>query len=389
MGTQCSLHKMKNIAIIVGAGSGERFGSYKQVETINNKPVYQYSIDAFLDTDCFFEIILAVPKELLSIISNQLTEDRYKNVVVCEGGETRAQSVYSAFSKIKENKQNKIFVHDAARPLISPQTILNLLHFSKKENAIILAKKINETVKSVKEGRSKFTVDRSALWTAETPQVFNQEVLQDVYDKKLNIIDEYSDEASLVEESGYEVKICENKGINTKITTKEDLDIISKNMTDNIFFGLGLDCHSLEEGSGIILGGYKIKCKLKSIAHSDGDVLTHAIIDALCGALNLGDIGLHFPNTPKIKNISSIKLLKKIMSLIPSNITIVNIDASIVLNSPKISKYKSKIISTLAPILKIPESQISIKGITSNGLRFLNMKNGWGAEVIITLKQWK
>ena len=187
MGTQCSLHKMKNIAIIVGAGSGERFGSYKQVETINNKPVYQYSIDAFLDTDCFFEIILAVPKELLSIISNQLTEDRYKNVVVCEGGETRAQSVYSAFSKIKENKQNKIFVHDAARPLISPQTILNLLHFSKKENAIILAKKINETVKSVKEGRSKFTVDRSALWTAETPQVFNQEVLQDVYDKKLNI----------------------------------------------------------------------------------------------------------------------------------------------------------------------------------------------------------
>ena len=177
--------------------------------------------------------------------------------------------------------------------------------------------------------------------------------------------------------------------MNTKITTKEDIDLISKNLIDNVFFGLGLDCHSLEKGTGITIGGYKIKCNLKSVAHSDGDVLTHAIIDALCGALNLGDIGQHFPNTPKNKNISSIKLLEQIMSLIPKNISIDNIDASVVLNRPKISKYKSKIASTLAPILKISESQISIKGITSNGLSFIDMKNGWGAEVIISLKQWK
>tara|TARA_Y200000002_G_scaffold211349_1_gene174345 strand:+ start:776 stop:1918 length:1143 start_codon:yes stop_codon:yes gene_type:complete len=380
---------MKNIAIIVGAGSGERFGSYKQVEMINNKPVYKYSIDAFLDSNCFSQIILAIPKKLFSVITNELTDQRYKDIIVCEGGKTRAQSVYNAFSKITENEKNKIFVHDAARPLISKQTILNLVSFSKKENAVILAKKINETVKSVKEGKSKFTVDRSTLWTAETPQVFNQEILQEAYDKKLDNIDEFFDEAALVEECGYEIKIFENRILNTKITTKEDIDLISKNMIDNIFFGLGLDCHSLEKGSGIVLGGYKIKCNLKSVAHSDGDVLTHAIIDALCGALNLGDIGQHFPNTSKNKNISSIKLLKKTISLIPSNISIINIDASIVLNSPKISKYKSKIVSTLAPILKIPESQISIKGITSNGLSFLDMKNAWGAEVIISLKQWK
>ena len=143
---------MKNIAIIVGAGSGERFGSYKQVETINNQPVYKYSIDAFIDSDCFSQIILAIPKKLLSVIPNQLTEDRYKNIVVCEGGNTRAQSVYSAFSIITENEKNKIFIHDAARPLISTQTILKLVHFSKKEKAVVLAKKINETVKSVKEG---------------------------------------------------------------------------------------------------------------------------------------------------------------------------------------------------------------------------------------------
>ena len=189
---------MKNIAIIVGAGLGERFGSYKQVEMINNKPVYKYSIDAFLDSNCFSQIILAIPKKLLRVIPRQLKNNRYKDIVVCEGGKTRAQSVYNAFSKITGNKKNKIFVHDAARPLISKKTILDLVSFSKKEKAVILAKKINETVKSVEEGRSKFTVDRSSLWTSETPQVFNQEILQEAYDKKLDIIDEFSDENFII-----------------------------------------------------------------------------------------------------------------------------------------------------------------------------------------------
>ena len=83
-------------------------------------------------------------------------------------------------------------------------------------------------------------MDRSALWISETPQVFNQEILQEAYDKKLDIIDEFSDEAALIEECGFEVKICENKNLNTKITTVEDIDLISKNMIDNVFLGLVL-----------------------------------------------------------------------------------------------------------------------------------------------------
>ena len=91
---------MKNVAIIVGAGSGERFGSYKQVEIINNKPVYQYSIDAFLDTKSFSKIIIAVPKKLINVMAEQLAEEKYKNVVLCEGGDSRSQSVYNAFKMI-------------------------------------------------------------------------------------------------------------------------------------------------------------------------------------------------------------------------------------------------------------------------------------------------
>ena len=116
--------------------------------------------------------------------------------------------------------------------------------------------------------------------------------------------------------------------------------------------------------------------------------MTHAIIDAISGALNLGDIGTHFPNNPEFKDISSIDLLKKILLLVPKNISIINIDATVVLDSPKISTIKPKIASKLAGILNIQSEKISIKAITRNGLSFVDMKNGWGAEVIITLKRW-
>ena len=133
---------MKNVAIILGAGSGERFGSYKQVEMINNKPVYSYSLDVFVDTNLFSTIFLVVPKKLINLIKNQLNEPKYKDVIICEGGDSRAQSVHNAFSKIT-TKNKKIFIHDAARPLINKKLIIDLAKFSKNKKATVLAKKIN------------------------------------------------------------------------------------------------------------------------------------------------------------------------------------------------------------------------------------------------------
>ena len=93
---------MKNVAIILGAGSGKRFGSYKQVEVINNKTVYSYSLDAFIDTNLFSEIFLVVPKKIINLIKKQLDQPKYKDVIVCEGGNSRAKSVHNAFSKITQ-----------------------------------------------------------------------------------------------------------------------------------------------------------------------------------------------------------------------------------------------------------------------------------------------
>ena len=149
--------------------------------------------------------------------------------------------------------------------------------------------------------------------------------------------------------------------------------------------GIGVDFHSLIKGDHLIVGGHRIECEFFSQAHSDGDVLTHAIIDALLGALNLGDIGENFPNTSEYLNISSIKLLKKVVQKMPENTKIINIDASIVLNSPKISSHKNAIKESLSKVLDINIDSISIKGTTTNNLGFVDMSNGWGAQAILMI----
>ena len=149
--------------------------------------------------------------------------------------------------------------------------------------------------------------------------------------------------------------------------------------------GIGVDFHSLIKGDHLVIGGHRIECEFSSQAHSDGDVLTHAIIDALLGALNLGDIGENFPNTSEYLNISSIKMLKKVVQKMPENTKIINIDASIVLNSPKISPYKNAIKESLSKALNVSIDSISVKGTTTNNLGFVDMSNGWGAQAILMI----
>ena len=362
---------MENIAIIVGAGAGERFGSFKQIQLIHGKAVYKYSLDAFISSKIFSQIFLVLHKELINTIKKEIESDEYKNVTIVEGGNTRSTSVYNAFNEIK-NKNSKVFIHDAARPLIQSDVLISLNAFSKKYKAVVLGKKINDTVRSVKNNCSEFTVDRTYLWTAETPQVFDYKILNDSYNYNLNMM---------------KVQIFESEKVNTKLTTKKDIEFISKAVEGQTMSGIGIDFHTLVEGDGIVVGGHKIDCKFKSEAHSDGDVLTHAVIDALCGALNVGDIGQHFPNTDEFYNISSIELLKRVVAMMPKNISIINIDASIVLNEPKISPHKNKITESLSSAIGIPTDSISIKGTTSNGLKYVDMSNGWGAEVIIVIKK--
>ena len=375
-----------NAGVIVAGGKGVRFGGYKQTAILNNKPIYQYSIDAFNRSNVIDMIYLVVPKDLFPAITKELSSVKSsKPVIICEGGNTRAESVYNAIKKTEDNIEI-IVIHDAVRPLIQSKNILNLVNACKKNDGAILAHPVSDTLKKVKKNIISFTVDRNNLWLAETPQAFNLKLLKACY-KNINKEDRstFTDEATLMEHCGYTVQVLHNKVENIKITDKEDLARLKNDVAAKSTTGIGLDFHSLVKGEGLVIGGHKVECQFSSDAYSDGDVLTHAVTDALLGALNLGDIGEHFPNSPEYLNISSIKLLKKIVKKIPSNTTIARIDVSIVLNSPKISPYKKEIKTALAGAMGIKENIISIKATTTNGLKFLDMSNGWGCEAIITL----
>ncbi|MBR0262193.1 MAG: 2-C-methyl-D-erythritol 2,4-cyclodiphosphate synthase [Selenomonadaceae bacterium] len=153
-------------------------------------------------------------------------------------------------------------------------------------------------------------------------------------------------------------------------------------------FGIGYDVHKLAPNRKLILGGVEINHPLGLEAHSDGDVLIHAIIDAMLGAAALGDIGQHFPMTPEFKNISSVELLKKTCELIKAkNYSVVNIDSIIVAQKPKLAPHILKMRERLAEVLNVELDAVSVKAKTEEGLGFTGTEQGISAYAVAALEK--
>ena len=153
--------------------------------------------------------------------------------------------------------------------------------------------------------------------------------------------------------------------------------------------GIGYDVHALVPGYNLIIGGVKIPHDKGLKGHSDADVLVHAICDALLGALSLGDIGQHFPDTdPRFKGISSLKLLSYVSGLIRKNgYTVVNVDSVVVAQRPKLSPFIKQMKENIAEVLGILPSQVSVKATTTEKLGFEGREEGISAQAVVLLKQ--
>jgi len=159
-------------------------------------------------------------------------------------------------------------------------------------------------------------------------------------------------------------------------------------MKSNQRIGHGYDVHCLEKNRKFTLGGIEIKHNKGAVGHSDADVLIHALCDALLGALNLGDIGKHFPdNNHNYKDIDSKILLKKVIMLCKkNNYKLVNTDMTIILQKPKISSYITKMKNVLSKIIGLENSRISIKATTTEGLGFIGREEGVAAYCVVLLE---
>ena len=196
----------------------------------------------------------------------------------------------------------------------------------------------------------------------------------------------------MVEQAGHEVRILEGERGNIKVTTQEDLDRLEWLMSQQPGaasdrgnrVGIGFDVHTLAAGRKLILGGVEIDHVCGLDGHSDADVLTHAIIDALLGATGLGDIGRLFPDSdPQYKDISSLQLLRDVAARVRQvGATVVNIDAVVMAQAPKLAPHMTAIEQSLAATLEISAARISVKATTTERLGYVGRGEGMTAEAI-------
>ncbi len=383
---------MKACAIIAGGGTGKRMGKDrpKQFLLIGGKPVLVRTIGVFEKASSINRIVLVLPEADIGLAREMVASSGFSKVVrLVPGGRERQDSVRNGL-QVLENDVDVVAVHDAVRPFITEDLVDLSIKKAAQHGAVSVGVPVKDTIKSVLDDRVARTIERKGLWIAQTPQVFRREILDEAYRRAYG--DGYygTDDASLVERIGVPVYMVPGSYQNIKITTPEDLaygEFMTKQGSSSATVGLGYDSHRFAENRKLVLGGVEIPCDRGLEGHSDADALIHAVIDALLGAMGEGDIGKHFPDTdPAYRGISSLRLLEYVRDLLArKNRRVLHIDASVLLERPKLAAYTDAMKDNLARTLAIPSSSVSIKAKTNEGMGFVGQGQGIAVFAVATL----
>ena len=372
----------KAYAIIPSAGSGTRFDAAlpKQYFKINEELIIEKTINHFLEIDEIKKIIIPLGEQ--DEIFSNLDIAKNEKIQTVQGGKTRAESVLNALETIKEN--SLVVVHDAVRPFINSDIIRDLMRDFDEEtdDALIYGLPIYEALKKINPDNLsiKKSVDRNKYYLAQTPQICLSGVLKESINYCLK--DDYNpgDESEAIEKTGGKIRFLPGNRSNIKITVQEDL------LNEKI--GNGFDSHRFMTGDGLMIGGYKVPCEHKFDAHSDGDIVLHALIDSMLGALGLGDIGTHFPNTEKWKDSEGEYLFKLTNEMIlEKGYSLNQIDIIVILEEPKLNTFRKNIIASLKNITGLEESNIGFKAKTSEKMGFIGNNEGAACFVMAKLKK--
>lgn len=345
-------------AVIVAGGSGSRMGRPKQMLPLGAKPVLVRTVEAFLQTPEIKEIVVVTPSE-----NRAELQKRFPGIVFADPGKTRLLSVKNGFLKTSAASQ-LVAVHDGARPLVEPAHISACLQAARQYGAAVLAVPVKDTVKVCEGGFVQNTLNRAVLWAAQTPQCYRRPVLAEALEK-FGQEEGATDESQLVEKLGIKVRVVPSSYKNNKITTPEDLIFAEALLENSVIYrtGFGFDLHRLEPGRKLFIGGAEIPHTKGFLGHSDGDLVLHALCDAVLGALCAGEIGILFPPTDEsIKGISSVKIVKKVLEIVRSHhAQIEHIDATIITQEPKIKPHYETVRKSLAEVFEMPLENVSFK----------------------------
>lgn len=361
---------MKFDVILACGGMGERcgLGYNKLLLNINGAPLLEKTINCFCHPD-ISKIIIAYNKNDKSTVE-EIVKNR-ENIILCAGGATRSQSISNAL-KCVEDDCDFVIIHDGARCFLPKDCLIRGMQDAIQYGNSILYVNSVDSLRILQNDVST-PFDRSKIVRIQTPQIFKKDEIVKAY--TLADGKDFLDDATLYEEYIKKpIHLTYGSEENIKITTPSDC----KNINGGYLIGNGWDTHRLDVGRKLILGGIELPHDKGLVAHSDGDVLIHAIMDALLSAMHERDIGVLFPDSDdKYKDISSVKLLQEVLKLIKSKgLAIKSISAVIMAQKPKLSPHIPAIQNNLAEIIGIEENCISISATTTEKLGMAGREEG-------------
>ncbi len=395
--------RMTVAAVVAAGGTGTRMKHAvpKQFLEIAGKPILLHTIANIASLEVVRQIIVALPAEHIPAANAILSRQPLRVPVQCvAGGANRQESVRCGVAHVKPDT-DVIMVHDAVRPMCDPEMMRRVLEAAWAKGAAIPGLPATETIQRVsRKGRVLATPPRQELFAIQTPQAFHSRILKSALDRARGEGFLGTDESSVVRWAGHAVWVVDGSPDNIKITRPMDLDLAemllskrwpnknSMGLTDiKLRIGQGIDYHRLVEGRKLILGGVDIPFERGLDGHSDADVLSHAICDALLGAAALGDIGQHFPDSDLAhRNRSSLEFLREVRAKVEAaGWRIQNIDATLLAQRPKLMPLATAMKRNIAEALGISTEEIGIKATTTEGMNAEGRGEGISAQAIALL----
>ncbi|MGD8165713.1 2-C-methyl-D-erythritol 4-phosphate cytidylyltransferase [Herbiconiux sp. P16] len=368
--------------IVVAAGSGSRLGrpEPKAFVEIGGRSILSRSIDSVRGMSESASLVVVVPATLVGAASAQLGQLGMPAVVVA-GGDTRQRSV-AAGIEVLAPEVEIVLVHDAARAFTPPEVFDRVVSAVRDlGHGVIPGLPVTDTIKGVADdGTVRDTVDRSRLTAVQTPQGFPRAHIVEAYAQAAA---DFTDDAALVREAGHPVGIVAGSALSFKITTADDLeradDLLRRRDSAGAVpvprTGVGVDAHAFDPSADLWLAGLHWPGEPGLAGHSDGDVVAHAICDALLGASGLGDLGSRFGTAdPSLAGAHGDVFLRRTREILEaSGFRIGNVSVQLIGNSPRFSPRKAEADALLTSILGAP---VSVSATTTDGLGFSGRGEG-------------
>jgi 2-C-methyl-D-erythritol 4-phosphate cytidylyltransferase/2-C-methyl-D-erythritol 2,4-cyclodiphosphate synthase len=383
----------RTAAILVAAGRGLRAGAGgpKQYREIGGQTVIFRAMEAFCRHPDVFAVQPVVNPDDAAIFNEAVAGLRHQPPT--NGGATRQASVHAGLEALAAERPDIVLIHDAARPFVTPAVISRAIDAAGRTGAAVPAIPVTDTIKQVDDtGNVEATPERASLRIAQTPQAFRFDVILDAHRRAARDgRSDFTDDAALAEWAGLTVATFEGDPANMKLTTPEDFVREEARLAaqlGDIRTGTGYDVHAFGDGDHLMLCGVRVPHTKGFLAHSDGDVGLHALVDAILGALADGDIGSHFPPTdPQWKGAASDKFLKYAVDRVTARSgRIANLEVTMICERPKIGPLRDTMRARIAEITGLNISRVAVKATTSERLGFTGREEGIAATASATIR---